>query len=223
MARAAYEILWHTQLIPKTPELKPCSLLSLQAPVRAPDELSSRQAASLPPRDTKQSKSPSSMNSVAALLPHGCGDPFVQFEGSVLWIFKALRALLVIGSRELGSKSALTIIDRAFSAFEDPPWSSCHKLLHKPIVPKDTSCTGSNASHTPSVRNPSAESGLALTYYLAPSSVYVEDDSDRVGKSWPDMTRELDRSYGYHGSQTTLLLSVGSIGLDPRLSEPALS
>ncbi|PKI70268.1 hypothetical protein CRG98_009345 [Punica granatum] len=36
------------------------------------------------------------------------------------------------------------------------------------------------------------------------------------------MTRELDRRYGYHGSQTTLLLSVGLVGPDPRLFEPAL-
>ncbi|PKI50548.1 hypothetical protein CRG98_029054 [Punica granatum] len=97
---------------------------------------------------------------------------------------------------------------------------------------QDTSCTGSNAPkpsitgsnlpHTPSACNPSAESGLASTYYLAPSSVYVEDDLDRVSKLWPDMTQELDRSYGYHGNQTTLLLSVGSVGPDPRLFEPAL-
>ncbi|PKI68481.1 hypothetical protein CRG98_011119 [Punica granatum] len=70
--------------------------------------------------------------------------------------------------------------------------------------------------------NPSAESGLALTYYFTPSSVYVEDDLDRVGKAWSDMTRELDRSHGYQDSQMTLLLSDGSIGPDPRLSEPAL-
>ncbi|PKI60894.1 hypothetical protein CRG98_018719 [Punica granatum] len=49
---------------------------------------------------------------------------------------------------------------------------------------------GCNTSHrlsrvqrpfTPSARNPSAESGLALTYRFAPSSVYVEDDSDWGG------------------------------------------
>ncbi|PKI65202.1 hypothetical protein CRG98_014351 [Punica granatum] len=47
--------------------------------------------------------------------------------------------------------------------------------------------TESNAHHrrsqvqcpcTPSARNPSAKLGLALTYCFAPSSVYVEDDSD---------------------------------------------
>ncbi|PKI73587.1 hypothetical protein CRG98_006035 [Punica granatum] len=90
---------------------------------------------------------------------------------------------------------------------------------------------GSNAPHrrsrvqcpfTPSGRNLSAESGLASTYCFTPSSVYAEDDSDRVGKAWPDMTRVLDRSHGYHESQTTLLLSIGSAGLDPQLSEPAL-
>ncbi|PKI40665.1 hypothetical protein CRG98_038920 [Punica granatum] len=70
---------------------------------------------------------------------------------------------------------------------------------------------------TSSARNPSAELGLASTYRSTPSSVYVEDDSDRGGKSWPDMTRELNLSHGYHGSQTTLLLSIGLVGLDPRL------
>ncbi|PKI31502.1 hypothetical protein CRG98_048112 [Punica granatum] len=49
---------------------------------------------------------------------------------------------------------------------------------------------GSNTPHrlsrvqrpfTSSVRNPSAESGLASTYRSAPSGVYVEDDSDRGG------------------------------------------
>ncbi|PKI41583.1 hypothetical protein CRG98_038022 [Punica granatum] len=90
---------------------------------------------------------------------------------------------------------------------------------------------GSNAPHylsqvqclfTSSARNPSAESSLASTYRFAPSSVYVEDDSDRGGKLWPDMTRELNRSLGYQESQTTLLLFDGSVGPDPRLSEPAL-
>ncbi|PKI61292.1 hypothetical protein CRG98_018318 [Punica granatum] len=85
---------------------------------------------------------------------------------------------------------------------------------------------GSNAPHrlsrvqrpfTSSACNPSAESGLASTYRSTPSSVYVEDDSDRGGKSWPDMTQELNLSHGYHGSRTTLLLSVGSVGPDSRL------
>ncbi|PKI57147.1 hypothetical protein CRG98_022437 [Punica granatum] len=90
--------------------------------------------------------------------------------------------------------------------------------------------TRSNAPHrlsrvqrpfTPSARNPSAESGLASTYCFAPSSVYV-DDSDREGKYWPNMTRELDRSHVYQKNRTTLLLSDGSVGPDSRLSEPAL-
>ncbi|PKI70270.1 hypothetical protein CRG98_009347 [Punica granatum] len=84
------------------------------------------------------------------------------------------------------------------------------------------STTGSNAPHTPSARNPSEESGLASTYCLARSSVFTEGDSNQVGKSWSDMSRELDRPYGYHGSQTTLLLFVSSVGPDPRLSKPAL-
>ncbi|PKI34623.1 hypothetical protein CRG98_045017 [Punica granatum] len=90
---------------------------------------------------------------------------------------------------------------------------------------------GSNAPHRrsrvqrpfiPSVSNPSAESGLTSTYCFAPSSVYAEDDLDRVGKAWPDITRELNRSHDYHESQTTLLLSVDSVGPDRRLSGPAL-
>ncbi|PKI70404.1 hypothetical protein CRG98_009179 [Punica granatum] len=80
---------------------------------------------------------------------------------------------------------------------------------------------GSNAPHCLSwVQRPftsSAESGLTSTYRSAPSSVYVEDDSDRGGESWLDMTRELNRSHGYHESRMTLLLSVGSVGLDLRL------
>ncbi|OWM90637.1 hypothetical protein CDL15_Pgr011546 [Punica granatum] len=52
--------------------------------------------------------------------------------------------------------------------------------------------TGSNVVHrlsrvqrpfTSSARNSSVESSLASTYHFAPSSVYVEDDSDRGGKS----------------------------------------
>ncbi|PKI36368.1 hypothetical protein CRG98_043241, partial [Punica granatum] len=39
---------------------------------------------------------------------------------------------------------------------------------------------GVQCPHTPSARNPSAEPGLVSTYCFAPSSVYVEDDSDRV-------------------------------------------
>ncbi|PKI42391.1 hypothetical protein CRG98_037217 [Punica granatum] len=88
---------------------------------------------------------------------------------------------------------------------------------------------GSNAPHClsrvqcpHSVRNPSAESSLASTYRSAPSSVYVEDDSDRGGKSWLDMTRELDRSLGFQESQMTILLSDSSVGPNPRLSELAL-
>ncbi|PKI31593.1 hypothetical protein CRG98_048016, partial [Punica granatum] len=84
------------------------------------------------------------------------------------------------------------------------------------------SITRSNAPRPPSAHNSSAESGLAATYCFAPSSVYVEDDLDRVGKSWPDVTRELDLSHGYHESQTTLLLSISSVGPDPRLSKPTL-
>ncbi|PKI76913.1 hypothetical protein CRG98_002700 [Punica granatum] len=70
---------------------------------------------------------------------------------------------------------------------------------------------------TSSVCNPSAESGLASTCRSVPSSVYVEDDSDRGGKSWLNMTRELNRFHGYHESRTTLLLSVDLVGLDLRL------
>ncbi|PKI67270.1 hypothetical protein CRG98_012342 [Punica granatum] len=90
---------------------------------------------------------------------------------------------------------------------------------------------GSNALHhrswiqrlcTPSARNPSVESDLSSTYCCTPSSIYVEDDSDRVGMAWPNMTRELDRSHGYHESQMTLQLSIGVVGPDPRLYEPAL-
>ncbi|PKI40574.1 hypothetical protein CRG98_039036 [Punica granatum] len=113
-----------------------------------------------------------------------------------------------------GFKSISTIIDRIFFVFRDPSRFLCHKSIHRTMV---------QCPFTLSARNPSAKSGLVSTYCFAPSSVYVEDDSNRVGKAWPDMTRELDRSHGYHESEMTLLLSVGSVGPNPWLFVLALS
>ncbi|PKI60296.1 hypothetical protein CRG98_019351 [Punica granatum] len=81
---------------------------------------------------------------------------------------------------------------------------------------------GVQCPQTPSACNLSAESGLVSTYCFALSSVYVEDDLDRASKSRLDMTWELDRSHGYQESHMALLPSVGSVGPDPRLFEPAL-
>ncbi|PKI60640.1 hypothetical protein CRG98_018990 [Punica granatum] len=81
---------------------------------------------------------------------------------------------------------------------------------------------GSNAPYTSSACNPSAESGLASTHCFTPNSVYVEGNSDRASESWSDMTRELNLSYGCLESQETLILSINSVGPDPRLFELAL-
>ncbi|PKI74021.1 hypothetical protein CRG98_005584 [Punica granatum] len=95
-----------------------------------------------------------------------------------------------------------------------------------------TLVTGSNApNHRPrgptppctlSARNPSAEWGLAPSHYLAPSTIYAEDNSDRVCESRLGITRELDRSNGYRDNQSILSPTIGPVGPDPRLLELAL-
>ncbi|PKI67147.1 hypothetical protein CRG98_012475 [Punica granatum] len=51
---------------------------------------------------------------------------------------------------------------------------------------------------------------------------YVEGNLDWMCETCLDITRELDRSDGYSENQPVLLQTVGSIGPDPRLLEPAL-
>ncbi|PKI70955.1 hypothetical protein CRG98_008688 [Punica granatum] len=51
---------------------------------------------------------------------------------------------------------------------------------------------------------------------------YVEGNLDWMRETGLDITRELDQSNGYSGNQPVLLQTVGSIGPDPRLLEPAL-
>ncbi|PKI50071.1 hypothetical protein CRG98_029540 [Punica granatum] len=95
-----------------------------------------------------------------------------------------------------------------------------------------TCCTGYNAPNhrtrgpTPpnslSACNPSAEWDLASIHRHTPNMAYVEGNLDWMRETCLDITQELDRSDDYSGNQPVLLQTVGSIGLDPRLLEPAL-
>ncbi|PKI53260.1 hypothetical protein CRG98_026347, partial [Punica granatum] len=95
-----------------------------------------------------------------------------------------------------------------------------------------TYCTGSNAPNhrtrgptplnSPSACNPSAEWDLASSHHHAPDMAYVEGNLDWMRETGLDITRELDRSNGYSGNRLVLLRTVGTIGPDPRLLEPAL-
>ncbi|PKI70306.1 hypothetical protein CRG98_009298 [Punica granatum] len=98
--------------------------------------------------------------------------------------------------------------------------------------PQVTPITGSNALNyrswgptpprTLNVRNPSAEWGLAPSHYLALSMVYAEDNLDRVWESQLVITREFNRSNGYRENRSILSSTVGPVGPDPQLLEPAL-
>ncbi|PKI50086.1 hypothetical protein CRG98_029524 [Punica granatum] len=81
---------------------------------------------------------------------------------------------------------------------------------------------GPTPPNSPSACNPSAEWDLASIHRYTPNAAYVEGNLDRACETNLDITRELNRPNGYSGNQPSLLQTIGSIGPDPRLFEPAL-
>ncbi|PKI49243.1 hypothetical protein CRG98_030352 [Punica granatum] len=90
--------------------------------------------------------------------------------------------------------------------FEPEPLGHVYYGVQRP----KPSTTGSNPLCTRSARNPCAEWGQAPIHYLAPSNVYVKDDSDQVCESRLDINWELEWSNGYRENRSIL-----SIAVDP--------